>query len=119
TRKVRSLSIEAVEANIGSIRSKILTSNVIKSTHIASGTALIDKVFSSTAMFERMMAKSGFVRTLNTVTIDTDQLTIRRPDGVAWITNGVHRFNLSIQRNQFMNPSVSWTGQNYTIPDQF
>src|SRR5699024_3726971 len=96
-REVKALSIDAVEANIGSIRSNILTSDVVKSTHIASGTALIDKVFSSTAMFERMMAKSGFVRTLNTVTIDTDQLTIRRPDGVAWVSQGLARGHVPVQ----------------------
>src|SRR5699024_8772813 len=96
SKSIKAMSIEAVEANIGSIRSQILTSNVIKSSHIAGGTALIDKIFSSNAMFERMMAKSGFVRTLNTVTIDTDQITIRRPDGVAVIQNGMQRFGLPV-----------------------
>src|SRR5699024_2480990 len=61
TDEVKALSLTAVEANIGSIRSKILTSDVILSDHINSSNALIDKIFSRTAMFERMMAKSGFV----------------------------------------------------------
>lgn len=117
--EMHALTLNVVDLNASEIRARLLTANTIEADWLKSGTALIDRVFASTAMFERMMAKSGFVTTLNTVTIDTDQLTIRRPDGVAWVTNGVHRFNLSIQRNQFMNPSVSWTGQNYTIPDQF
>ena len=110
-REVKALSIDAVEANIGSIRSKILTSNVILSSHINSSNALIDKIFSSTAMFERMMAKSGFVRTLNTVTIDTDQITIRRPDGGRLISNGVLENTFSIQfiQPRFEGVGVDWS----------
>ena len=113
-REVKALSLDAVEANIGSIRSKILTSNVIKSTHIEGGTALIDKIYSSTAMFERMMAKSGFVRTLNTVTIDTDQITIRRPDGGRLINNGMLQASFDVQiRPNHASSAVSFTGINY------
>ena len=113
-REVKALSLDAVEANIGSIRSKILTSNVIKSSHIAGGTALIDKIYSSTAMFERMMAKSGFVRTLNTVTIDTDQITIRRPDGGRLINNGMLQASFDVQiRPNHASSAVSFTGINY------
>ena len=113
-REVKALSLDAVEANIGSIRSKILTSNVIKSSHIAGGTALIDKIYSSTAMFERMMAKSGFVRTLNTVTIDTDQITIRRPDGGRLINNGMLQASFDVQiRPNHASSAVEFTGINY------
>ena len=113
-REVKALSLDAVEANIGSIRSKILTSDVIKSTHIAGGTALIDKIYSSTAMFERMMAKSGFVRTLNTVTIDTDQITIRRPDGGRLINNGMLQASFDVQiRPNHASSAVEFTGINY------
>ena len=113
-REVKALSLDAVEANIGSIRSKILTSDVIKSSHIAGGTALIDKIFSSTAMFERMMAKSGFVTTLNTVTIDTDQITIRRPDGARLINNGTLQASFDVQiRPNHASSAVEFTGINY------
>ena len=113
-REVKALSLDAVEANIGSIRSKILTSNVIKSSHIAGGTALIDKIFSSNAMFERMMAKSGFVSTLNTITIDTDQITIRRPDGGRLINNGMLQASFDVQiRPNHASPEVQFTGINY------
>ena len=93
-REVKALSLDAVEANIGSIRSKILTSNVIKSSHIAGGTALIDKIFSSTAMFERMMAKSGFVNTLNTVSLHANSFSSSIPGSNREITmeNGRARF---------------------------
>lgn len=114
TRGVKALSIEAVEANIGSIRSKILTSDVVTSSHIASGTALIDKIFSSTAMFSRMMSKNGFITTLNTVTIDTDKITIRRPDGARLINNGMLRASFDVQiRPNHAASAVSFTGINY------
>ena len=113
-REVKALSLDAVEANIGSIRSKILTSNVIKSSHIAGGTALIDKIYSSNAMFERMMAKSGFVSTLNTITIDTDQITIRRPDGARLVNNGMLQASFDVQiRPNHASSAVSFTGINY------
>ena len=113
-REVKALSLDAVEANIGSIRSKILTSNVIKSSHIAGGTALIDKIYSSNAMFERMMAKSGFVSTLNTITIDTDQITIRRPDGARLVNNGMLQASFDVQiRPNHASPEVQFTGINY------
>ena len=112
--EVKALSIDAVEANIGSLRTQILTSNVIQSSHIAGGTALIDKIYSSTAMFERMMAKSGFVRTLNTVTIDTDQITIRRPDGARLVNNGMLQASFDVQiRPNHASSAVSFTGINY------
>lgn len=111
--QVTTLSLNAVEANIGSIRSQILTSNVIRSQHIQSGNALIDKIFSSTGMFERMMAKSGFVSTLNTVSIDTDQLTIRRADGGVLMSNGTQKFGSPIITKPFPSTSVTFDGVNY------
>ena len=111
--EVTTLSLNAVEANIGSVRSQILTSNVIKSSHIAGGTALIDKIFSSNAMFERMMAKSGFVRTLNTVSIDTDQLTIRRADGGVLMSQGTQKFGSPIITKPFPDIGVEFDGTNY------
>lgn len=114
TRSVRTLSIDAVEANIGSIRSKILTSNVILSSHVNTSTALIDKIFASTAMFSRMMSKSGFITTLNTVTIDTDRITIRRPDGARLINNGMLQASFDVQiRPNHASPDVQFTGLNY------
>src|SRR5699024_10540009 len=78
------------------------------------------KVFSSTAMFERMMAKSGFVRTLNTVTIDTDQLTIRRPDGVAWVSQGLARGHVPVQIfDNYADSSVQFTGLNFVTSSSF
>jgi len=103
-----------VDLNASEIRARLLTANTIEAKWLKGGTALLDRVFSSTAMFERMMAKSGFVTTLNTVTIDTDQLTIRRADGVAWVSRGQARGHIPVFIEEMMTPnSVSWSGQNY------
>ena len=111
--EMHALTLNVVELNASQIRTRLLSANTIEATWLKSGTALLDRVFSSTAMFERMMAKSGFVTTLNTVTIDTDQLTIRRPDGVAWVSNGMARFDIPVQVQEYMDTSVEWTGQRY------
>ena len=111
--EMHALTLNVVDLNASQIRARLLTANTIKASWIKSGTALLDRVFSSTAMFERMMAKSGFVTTLNTVTIDTDQLTIRRPDGVAWVSNGMARFDIPVQVQEYMDTNVEWTGQRY------
>ena len=111
--EMHALTLNVVELNASQIRTRLLSANTIEASWIKSGTALLDRVFSSTAMFERMMAKSGFVTTLNTVTIDTDQLTIRRPDGVAWVSNGMARFDIPVQVQEFRDTSVEWTGQRY------
>src|SRR5699024_1624621 len=111
--EMHALTLNVVDLNASQIRTRLLSANTIEASWIKSGTALLDRVFSSTAMFERMMAKSGFVTTLNTVTIDTDQLTIRRPDGVAWVSHGMARFDIPVQVQEFMDTSVEWTGQRY------
>lgn len=67
----------------------------------------------STGMFERMMAKSGFVTTLNTVTIDTDQITIRRYDGGVLISQGMQRFGSPIITKPFPASEVTFDGTNY------
>ena len=112
--EMHALTLNVVELNASQIRTRLLSANTIEASWIKSGTALLDRVFSSTAMFERMMAKSGFVTTLNTVTIDTDQLTIRRPDGVAWVSNGMARHDYNVQMTEFLEGSnISWNGQWY------
>ena len=46
-------------------------------------------------------------------------LKIIRPDGAVWLEDGVPKFSLSMQRNVFMDPKVTFNGQNYTVPDQY
>lgn len=111
--EMHALTLNVVDLNASHIRSRLLTANVIEAEWLKGGTALLDRVFSSTAMFERMMAKSGFVTTLNTVTIDTDLLTVRRKDGIAWIRDGMPRFDIPVQVQQYLDKDVEFDGQRY------
>ena len=40
-------------------------------------------------------------------------LTIERPDGAIYIENGIPKADLEVQRNVFMHPLVTFSGQNY------
>lgn len=111
--EMHALTLNVVELNASQIRTRLLSANTIEASWLKSGTALLDRVFSSTAMFERMMAKSGFITTLNTVTIDTDRITIRRKDGGALISEGMQMFGSPIITKPFMSGEVEFEGQNY------
>lgn len=113
SREVKAMSIEAVEADIAHVRSILLTADVIEAKHLQAGHALIDKIFSQEGYFETMMAKSGFVKNLNTVTIDTDQLTIRRQDGGVLIDRGMQRFGSPIITKAFPSSNVTFDNVNY------
>lgn len=111
--EMHALTLNVVDLNASQIRTRLLSANTIEASWIKSGTALLDRVFSSTAMFERMMAKSGFVTTLNTVTIDTDQITIRRSDGGVLVSQGMQRFGSAIITKPFPGSEVTFDGTNY------
>ena len=113
TNSIKTMSLEAVEANISHVRGVLFEANMIEAKWLKSGTALIDRIFSSNAMFSRMMAKSGFVTALNTVTIDTDQITIRRSDGGVLISQGMQRFGSPIITKPFPSSGVEFDGVNY------
>ena len=110
---IKTMSLEAVEANISHVRGVLFEANMIEANWLKSGTALIDRIFSSNAMFSRMMAKRGFVTALNTVTIDTDQITIRRSDGGVLISQGMQRFGSPIITKPFPSSGVEFDGVNY------
>src|SRR5699024_2291474 len=61
------LTLNAVYADLRSVNSEIMDTNILKADWIQGGNALLDKVFANTAMFERMMAKSGFVSTMSAI----------------------------------------------------
>src|SRR5699024_6651581 len=60
--EVNTLSLNAVYGNISDLRTELLTANVVTSNHIKVENALIDKMFASTALIERLTSKSAFIR---------------------------------------------------------
>src|SRR5699024_8708688 len=111
--EMHALTLNVVELNASQIRTRLLSANTIEASWIKSGTALLDRVFSSTAMFERMMAKSAFVTTLSTITLDLHELTIWRPDGVAFVQNGMEKFGHPVPLETYMDDGVTFTGKVY------
>src|SRR5699024_11091233 len=51
--EMHALTLNVVDLNASQIRTKLLSANTIEASWIKSGTALLDRVFSSTGMFER------------------------------------------------------------------
>src|SRR5699024_4147757 len=136
----KTMSIDAVYADLRSVNSEIMTSNIIKANWVEGGKALFDKVFISNAMVERLTSKSAFIRDIQAIEITANQLNlttlrnrfnqiegglhIRRTDhyvsnGVEYgmyIENGIPNMDVDVQRNRFMhNDVVTHTGQRYQM----
>lgn len=127
--EIKTLSLEAVEADISNLRSKIITTGIIEATHLKTGLALVDRVFASNAMIERLTGKSAFLRDIRAITIDAVQInlqtimndmgkveggiTIRRPDGAIFIENGINKFGVPIITKGYAGGTVEYDGTNY------
>ena len=72
---VKAKSIEAVNANIASIRTSILTADVITSGMVATSTALITKLFATDATVTTLTAKTAFINSIKAITISADKIT--------------------------------------------
>ena len=110
---VNALSIEAVHADLTSVNSVIMETGILKAEWIQGGTALFDRIFSSTGMFEYMTAKRGFVTAMSAVTLDLYELTIWRPDGVAFIMNGMERFGHPVPVVRYLDDEVETDDKTY------
>lgn len=107
TNAIKAKSLEAVNGDIANLRSKIITTDVIKASNIASDLAVVDKIFASDALISRLTSKTAFVRDINSISVTANSvlinsvkgelgkpnsgLSITRPDGATWIENGVGR----------------------------
>lgn len=107
TNAIKTKSLEAVNGDIANLKSKIITTDVIKASNIASDLAVVDKIFASDALISRLTSKTAFVRDINSISVTANSvlinsvkgelgkpnsgLSITRPDGATWIENGVGR----------------------------
>src|SRR5699024_982794 len=134
--EIKATSIDAVYANISDLQTKLLTANVITSNHIKVENALIDKMFASTALIERLTSKSAFIRDIQAIEITAHQLNlttltnrinqiegglrITRPDGVDWVRNGQARGHVPVQvYDSYSDDRVGFTGLNFTTGSSF
>src|SRR5699024_8433549 len=74
--EINTLSLNAVYGNISDLRTELLTANVVTSNHIKVENALIDKMFASTALIERLTSKSAFIRDIQAIEITANQLNL-------------------------------------------
>ena len=128
--EIKATSIDAVYANISDLRTKLLTANVITSNHIKVENALIDKMFASTALIERLTSKSAFIRDIQAIEITANQLNlttltnrinqiegglrITRPDGVDWVRNGQARGHVPVQVSDgYAGADIRFNGTNF------
>src|SRR5699024_3957178 len=128
--KIKATSIDAVYADLRSVNSEIMTSNIIKANWVEGGKALFDKVFISNAMVERLTSKSAFIRDIQAIEIKANQLNlttltnrinqieggmrITRPDGVDWVRDGQARGHVPVQIfDSYADSEVGFTGLNF------
>lgn len=72
---IKAKSLEAVYADIATLKTKVLTADVINSTMLKSDTALITKLFATDANVNVLTAKTAFVNSVKAVTISADKIT--------------------------------------------
>lgn len=74
---LKAKSMEAVNANIGTLRTSILSANVVKASNIASDNAMIDKLFASEALVSRLTAKGAFIKNIQAIDINLNRATVK------------------------------------------
>src|SRR5699024_3734687 len=136
TNNVKAMSIDAIYADLRSVNSEIMTSNIIKSNWLKVDTALFERFTSSEAFIDRLTVKAANVRDLEAITVDAIQgnintdmnsigqadggMTIRRPDGAEWVQNGVAREHIPVQVYEASNSDkVGFTNFNYYTGSSF
>ena len=75
TDTMKAKSLEAITANITSIRSQILVSNVVEATHLKADTAMINKLFATTALIDTLTTKLAFINSVKAIDIAADRIT--------------------------------------------
>src|SRR5699024_4227429 len=136
TNNVKAMSIDAIYADLRSVNSEIMTSNIIKSNWLNVDTALFNRFTSSEAFIDRLVVKAANVRDLEAITVDAIQanittvmnsmgqveggLTIRRPDGAYWVRNGIARGHIPVQvYDTYSQDEVGFTGLNFYTGSSF
>lgn len=71
---LKAKSLEAVYADVATLKTKVLTADVITSTMVKSDTALITKLFATDANVNILTAKTAFINSIKAVTITADKV---------------------------------------------
>src|SRR5699024_6157060 len=68
--QITSLAVDAIEGNFARLFASQLTANVITSDHIQVGTALVDKMFATSARIDELITKTHFVTNVKAMSIE-------------------------------------------------
>lgn len=99
---LKAKSMEAVNANIGTLRTSILSANVVKASNIASDNAMIDKLFATDALVKRLTAKQAFIRDIKAIDLSANRIT----GGILRSVTGGMQFNLDKNTLDFFGNST-------------
>lgn len=72
---LKAKSLEAITANITSIRSQVLVADSVASTHVKADNAMIDNIFGTTALITRLTSKTAFISNIQAINISADKIT--------------------------------------------
>lgn len=71
---ITALAVDAIEGNFARLFANQLTANVITSDHIQVGTALVDKMFATSARIDQLITKTHFVNEMHALTLNVVDL---------------------------------------------
>lgn len=72
---IQSRSLDAVYANVATLRTKMLTTDVIYSGMIKSDESLVGKIFATTANIDVLTAKTAFINSIKAIDISATNIT--------------------------------------------
>lgn len=110
---LKAKSLEAVTANITSIRSQVLVADSVTSTHVKADNAMIDNIFGTSALITRLTSKTAFINNIKAIDISADRITT----GTLNAAN-VNIINLSVSQITGLNSSFiqsTWNGLNSSL----
>lgn len=102
---IKSNAITAVRGDIAYLKANIITADSITSTALKADLSMIDKLFASSALINRLTSKTAFIDSINAISVTTNSVLINsikgdigkpnsgikitRPDGAVWMENGM------------------------------
>lgn len=75
TNSMKANTLTAITANITSIRSQVLVTDSVTSTHVKADNAMIDALFATTALIDRLTTKEAFITNIKAIDILADRVT--------------------------------------------
>ncbi|WP_225743376.1 phage tail spike protein [Marinilactibacillus sp. Marseille-P9653] len=119
--ELKANKIFGTEGDFVTLRSKVIIANTISAVHLKSDTAMIDKLFATTALIDRLTSKQAFISSIKAIDISADNITTGTLNGAqlniinmnaraisTGTINGANSsWNLATGRMEFINPATS------------